>query len=138
MDFKKKLKTRLYIAVSYIILGIMIIGGTFAFKLENEFISSLGLILAVVGIVRMRNYFRITKSEERIRKQEIAETDERNVWICYKARSVAFVTYILISGVAVIVLLLLDMHEAAKWIAYSLYTLIAVYWIAYIIYQKKL
>ena len=137
MDFKKKLKTRLYVAAAYIVIGVMIIVGAFVFKVENEFISPFGLALTVVGIARMRNYFLITKSEESIRKQEIVETDERNVWVCYRARSVAFVAYILISGVAVIVLSLLGIHEAAKWISYSLCALIAVYWIAYFIYQKK-
>ena len=64
MEFKKKLKTRLYIAIIYISLGIMMITGTFAIKTDNDFISSFGFALVVMGIVRIRNYFMITKNEE--------------------------------------------------------------------------
>ena len=39
MEFKKKLKTRLYIAIIYISLGIMMITGTFAIKTDNDFID---------------------------------------------------------------------------------------------------
>ena len=87
MEFKKKLKTRLYIAIIYISLGIMMITGTFAIKTDNDFISSFGFALVVMGIVRIRNYFMITKNEETIKKQQIAETDERNLSILNKAKS---------------------------------------------------
>lgn len=41
MDYKKKLKQRLYIAIIYIALGVMMIAGTFAIRTDNEFISAL-------------------------------------------------------------------------------------------------
>ena len=137
MDFRKKLKTRLWVAIIYVALGIiMTVGGTVT-KTDNSFISSFGLILAVMGVVRMRNYLIITKNEERIKKQEIMETDERNVSIVNKARSITFTAYVLLSGVAVIVLSLLNMREIAVWISYSIFLLIIIYWISYFIIRKK-
>ena len=137
MDFKKKLKTRLYTAIIYFILGVTIIVGAFATKPNNDFISSFGLVLVVIGIARIRNYFIITKSEETIKKQQIAETDERNILIMHKARSATFLIYVLISAIAVIILSFLNMYNIAKWISYSVSLLIVIYWICYWVYQKK-
>lgn len=138
MDFKKKLKIRLYTAIIYVVLGVMIIVGAFVSKPENDFISSFGLILSVIGIARIRNYFIITKSEESIKKQQIAETDERNISIANKAKSAAFLIYVLILAIAVIILSLLNMQSIAKWLSYSVCLLITIYWVCYLIYQKKL
>ena len=137
MDYKKKLKSRLYIAVIYIALGVMMIAGTFAIKTDNDFISSFGFAIIVMGIVRVRNYFMITKNEDTIRKQEIIETDERNIAIRNKAKSATFSIYTLLLATAVIILSLFNMHEIAKWLAYAVLLLVAIYWICYLVYQKK-
>ena len=113
------------------------IAASFIMKPDNEFISSFGIALAVVGLVRLRNYVIITRSEERIKKQEILETDERNIFIVNKARSVSFIVYTLLLCVAVIVLSFLNMHQIAMWISLSVFLLIAVYWISYFIIRKK-
>ena len=137
MDYKEKLKLRLYIAIIYIALGIMMMVGAFATKTNNSFISSFGFAMVIMGIVRIRNYFMITRNEETIRKQQIAETDERNLLILNKAKSATFSIYILLSGTAVIILSLFNMHDIARWIAYSVCLLVVIYWIAYWVYQKK-
>ena len=137
MDFKKKLKLRLNVAITYIVLGVILIVGTFITKTENEFISSFGFAMIIMGFVRIRNYRMITKDEGTIRKQQIMETDERNISIIHKAKSTAFAIYILILGIAVIVLSFIGMHEAAKWFAYPACLLVVIYWICYFIYQRK-
>lgn len=137
MDFKKKLKTRLYIAILYIVLGVMMIAGTFVSKTENSFISSFGFAIVIAGIVRIRNYRLITKNEETIRKQQIAETDERNLSIMHSAKNAAFSIYLLLSCTAVIILSLVNMHEAATRISYSVGLLVLIYWISYWIIRKK-
>lgn len=138
MEFKKKLKTRLYTAIIYVVLGLLMIISSFIFKDANSFVSSFGFALFIVGIVRLRNYFIITKSEESIKKQEIAETDERNLSILHKARSTTFSIYVLIMSLAVIVLSFLGFHTVAMWISLSIWLLIAIYWICYFIYRKKM
>lgn len=137
MEFKKKLKIRLWVAISYIALGIAMATVAIVSKTENQFISSFGLALTVMGIARVRNYFLITKNEDTLRKREITETDERNVSIVNKARSAAFTVYILLAGIFVIVMGLLDKIEISVWVSYSVALLVFVYWICYIIYQKK-
>lgn len=137
MEFKKKLKARLYIGISYIVLGILMIIGTFMIKPTNDFISAFGFALILMGLVRIRNHHIITKNEETIRKQEINETDERNLLIMHKAKSTAFSIYLLLSCIAVIILSIINIHEIAQWISYSVFLLIIIYWICYWIYYKK-
>ena len=137
MQFKQKLKTRLYVAMAFIAFGIMLIAVSFITKTDNYFISSFGLALVVMGIARTKRYFIITKSEDRIRKTEISETDERNISIHQKARGAAFSAYLIISGITVIVLSFLGIHEVAKWISYSMCLLMILFWISYFVYQKK-
>ena len=138
MEFKKKLKTRLYTAIIYVVLGIMMITGGILTNTANDFISCFGFALVVIGIANIRKYYLITKSEESIKKQKIAETDERTISIVHKARSTTFSIYIFLSCTAVIILSLLNMYDIAKWIAYSAALLISIYWICYFVYQKKL
>lgn len=137
MEFKKKLKKRLYIAIVYTVLGLLMITSTFIIQ-TDDFISSFGFALFLMGIARIRNYFIITRNEETIKKREIAETDERNILIMHKAKSAAFSVYVLLSSLAVIVLSFLNMHELSKWIEIGVCVFVVIYWICYMIYQKLL
>ncbi len=137
MNFKNKLKTRLYYGIICIVLGAIMIIGVTATKSENEYISAFGFALAMVGVARIIQYLKITKNEDSIKKQEINETDERNISIIQKAKSATFSIYLLISCSVVIVTALIDMPDVAKWIGYSQFVLVIIYWICYWIYQKK-
>lgn len=137
MDFEKKLKQRLYVAIIYTVLGMALIIGAVLTKTDNGVISSFGCVFTVLGIARIRNYFIITKNEETLRKQKIAETDERNISIVNKARSVTFAIYGLISGIAIFILSLLNMNEIARILAFSLCTLLLIYLVAYWVIGKR-
>ena len=137
MNFRKKLKIRLWVAISYIILGAGMIAGGIITKSENSFVSSFGFALLVVGIVRIRNYLIITRSEERIRKQEIMESDERNISIANRAKSITFSVYTLLLCLAVIILSFLKLHEIAMWLSASVFVLLFIYWISYFIIRKR-
>ena len=138
MDYKKKLKQRLYIGIIYIALGVMIIVGGFSSKSNNDFISALGFAIAMVGVARIIQYLKITKNEDSIKKQKINETDERNLSIIQKAKSATFSIYLLFSCTVVIITSLFDMPDVANWFGYSQFVLVIIYWICYWIYQKKL
>jgi uncharacterized membrane protein len=136
MDFKKKLKTRLYLGIVYILLGIAIIAITFIKITDNSFLSSFGFCMVVIGLVRVRNYALITKNEETIRKQEIIENDERTISIIHKARSTTFIVYIITACISVIVLAFLGFFQISKWISCAVALFVLIYWICYLIYNK--
>ena len=138
MDYKKRLKQRLYVAYAEVATGILLIAGAFILKTDNYFFSSFGLCLAIVGIARVRKHHLITRNEETIRKQMILETDERNLAIADKARSFCFILYFFVSGIAVIVLSVLNMHQEAAWISYPMMLMLVIYFIAYWVMQKRI
>lgn len=137
MEFKKRLNIRLYLAIAYVLIGIATIISAFITKTSNEFFSSFGFALVVIGVVRIRNYFIITKSEDNLKKQQIRESDERNISISTKAKSVSFNLYIILSGIVVIVLQFLKEAQLATIIGGTVCALILIYWISYWIINKK-
>ena len=137
MDFKKKLKIRLWVAITYLVLGIALIVVSLAIEPKNDILSSFGFAIALIGGVRLRNYLLITKSEERIKAQEIAEKDERNVAIADKAKSFSFMAYIFVACIDVIILHLLNKTQVALILSSSVCGLLLIYWVAYFIIRKK-
>ena len=137
MNFKNKLKTRLYYGIICIVLGVIMIVGVSASESENEYISAFGFAVAVVGVARIIQYLKITKDEDSIKKQKIIETDERNQSIIQKAKSATFSVYLLFSCIVVIITSLIDMPDVAKWFGYSQFVIVVTYWICYWIYQKR-
>ncbi len=135
MDFKKKMKIRLWTNIIYILLGIAMIVVGFITKTENEFVSSFGMTLTVVGLVLIKR--NIVTSDEKLKRREIAENDERNIAIVHKARSWAFSFYVILGCLAVIVLSLLSLHDIARWISVGVFSLIAIYWICYFVVRRK-
>ncbi len=137
MDFRKKLKIRLSVAIGYIILGLGMIVAFNIIKTDNNFLSSFGFALIVIGIVHIRNYFMITKNEETISKRQIAETDERNISIANKAKSISFIIYVILACVSVIVLELFNKTKLAIILSGTVCILILIYWISYWIISKN-
>lgn len=137
MDFKKKLRVRLYLALSYIVIGLAMIIAFNVIKTENDFLSSFGFALFVIGIVRIRQYRLITKDEETITKRQISETDERNISIQNKAKSVSFIVYVFLASVSVIILELLNKTYLAIILSSTIWVLVLIYWISYFILNKK-
>ena len=137
MDFKKRIKIRYLTAVVYIVLGLALAALSFFLEGENEFVSPFSFALIVIGIARIRKLSLITRNEASLKQREIAEGDERNIYIMLKARSAAFNIYVLLAGIAVIVLLFLEYSFAAQCIGYSVCALALIYWVCYWIYYKK-
>ena len=137
MDFRKKLKTRLYLAITFMVLGLIMVVVSNLVKNANPFFNYWGLCLVVIGVARLRGYFRITKNDENIRRREITETDERNVAIITKARSLTFTVYVLAAAVAVIIFEILEMTQIAMYLSFSVLALVVIYWICYFIIRKK-
>lgn len=137
MEFKKKLKQRFYMAVSYIALGLILITSAYLGKFENHFVFSFGIALLVMGAVRIIRYRKTTADEKSIRRQELAETDERNQMMSERAKSWAFSFSILLAGLAVIILSLLGYHDFAQPFAWFVCLMTILYWICWNIIRKK-
>ena len=136
MEFKTKLKVRFWVAIAYMVIGLGMIVAFNVMENGNEYLSTLGLILMVLGIARWRNYRRITRNEESVKKQEILETDERNVIIVQKAKGAAFTVMVLLLGIAIIVLNFMQMTDYVQLLFYVLSGLVFIFWASYLIIRK--
>ena len=138
MEFKKTLQTRIYTAIAYMVVGILLMLVAFITKTDNHFIPAFGLGLLFNGILRLMQYRRITKNEQSIKKQQIAEADERNRMLLERAKSWAFYLYIMLTGTVLIVLAILGIQDTlVRMISYSICLLVLLYWICYHILKRK-
>lgn len=137
MDFRKKLKARLYLGIFYIVFGIAMVALTLLKPSDNGYFSTLGLAFAVIGVKRIRQYFVITRSEESIRKQEIAETDERFIMLQQKSATLSFTISSVLGAIAIFVLHLLDMPLYASIVAYVICGYILIQVVCYFVLARK-
>lgn len=137
MEFKRKLKQRLLVAVSYIVLGLVLILADAVNHFNNYYFFSFGLTLVILGVLRIFKYRKITRDDKTIRRQELTETDERIRMISERAKSWAFSFSILIAGIAVIVLSLMGYHDEALPYAWYVCGQVILYWIFWLILRKK-
>ena len=137
MEFKKKLKLRLYAAIVYVLIGAMLIILSCTDFTDNEILSSFGAGFAVIGIGKIVQYIRITKDNETLHAREVAEMDERNIMIMTKARSLAFSIFFMLSGIAVVVLYILNLTFAAQIVACTIGAFTLIYRICYHIISRK-
>lgn len=137
MEFQRKMKQRLYIAISYILLGLILTAAHIFTHSDNYFILPFGICLLVMGTLRMIRYKNITADDKSMRKQEVSETDERTRMISERAKSWAFSFSIMVCGIIVIVLSFLGNHDAAQPFAWFVCFMVLLYWIFYAIANKK-
>lgn len=137
MGFKKKMQQRRTIAISYMALGLVLIVTDIIKQTGNYFFSSFGIALILMGILRLFRYRKITSSDQTMRRQEVAESDERTRMIAERARSWAFSLSITGAGIAVIVLSLLGHHDEAMPFSWYVCGMVVLYWISFFIVRRK-
>ncbi len=103
----------------------------------EEFWLGMGSALVMVGILRMVRMYRFRKDADYREMVETEANDERSHFIRGRAWAWAGYMFVIIAGVAVIVLRVMgqDMLSMAAFCAMCLILLL--YWISYIILRKK-
>ena len=137
MEYKKKLKQRLFVDLSWAVLGLVLVIHWWISEPANTYPFSLGIAFIVIGVIRTIQYKETTRDEKSLREKEIAETDERNRMISERAKSWAFSFSIIVTGILVIVLNLLGYHDEALPFAWYVCGMTLLYWICWNIIRKK-
>lgn len=137
MDFKKKLKHRLYVNLGWAVFGAFLILFWCIRRPENTYPLTLGITFVIMGAMRTVQYRKNTKDDKTIRQMELAETDERNRMIHERAKSWAFSFSLFVAGDLTIILSLLGKHDIAQLFAWFLCGNVILYWICWNILQKK-
>ena len=137
MDFKKRMRQRWYLAVSYCVIGLALIVVFWFGETENYFINSFGFALLAIGITRIVQNRKITKSEESMHKREIMESDERYRMIAERAKGWAFSFCLMAACIVTIVLSGFGYHDYAQPFGWIVALMVAIYWIFWLIANKK-
>jgi len=137
MDFRKKLKKRLLVDLFWAVLGLGMILYYFLTDTINTYPFSLGIAFITIGIIRTIQYRQTITDEKALREKELEEKDERNRMISERAKSWAFSLSIIASGILVILLNLLGYHDEALPFAWYVCGMTLLYWLCWIIIQKK-
>ena len=137
MDFKKRMRQRWYLAVSYCVIGLALIVVFWMGETGNYFINSFGFALLAIGITRIVQNRKITKSEESMHKREIMESDERYRMIAERAKGWAFSFFLMVACIVTIVLSVFGYHDYAQPFGWIVALMVAIYWIFWLIANKK-
>ena len=137
MEFKNKMKIRICAMAVYAIIGAVLCVIGYMGIAENDYVITWGAALFVCGIVKIIQYMLFMRNPEKMEQRAIAEKDERNIMIWEKSRSMAFTFYGIAAGIAVIVLLLLNLELAGLTVAYTVCGFIVIYLICYFIIRRK-
>ena len=137
MDYKKKLKQRLYVNLGWAGIGALFILFWCIRQPENTYPISLGIAFVIMGVIRTIQYRQTVKDEQALRQKELAETDERNQMMSERAKSWSFSISVFIAGNLAIILSLLGKQDLALLFAWFLCGMTLLYWICWNIIRKK-
>ena len=127
---------RIIASICYVVLGAVLLA-LGIMEVVDEFWSGMGGALAVVGVLRMVQFFRYRNNEEYREKAEIAAKDERNHYIRNKAWAWSGYLFVLIAAVSSIVFKLLNREDLMMLASGSVCLVILLYWGSYMYLKKK-
>ena len=127
---------RIIVSIMWVIIGMVLIGLSFA-GIVDEFWSGMGSGLLVVGIIQLIRFYRLQKNEAYREKMEIEASDERNHFIRNKAWAWSGYLFILISAVACIVFKIMGQDLLSMAASGAVCLMLILYWISFIILKRK-
>ena len=127
---------RIIMSILWVVIGVVLTALGIAEKLD-PFWSSMGSTLLLIGTLQILRSYRFRKNSAYREKVETAITDERNHFIRNKAWAWTGYLFILISAVSVIVLKVLGQDLLSMAAAYAVCLMLVLYWVSFLILQRK-
>lgn len=131
-----KVNSRLIWYIALIIVGVAL---TITPELGwlDEFWMGMGGGLIGVSVVRLIQIGRYKTNEEYAEKVNVANRDERNVYLANKARSWAFYYSILLECVGIIVLRVMEYPDLSSLLGFVLCGQLVLYWGSWFYLKKR-
>ena len=131
------MKVKAYlVSILYLVLGMILIGLSFAGKVD-EFWNGMGSALLVIGVIQLIRRYRLDKNEAYREKMEIEASDERNRFIRNKAWAWAGYLFVMIMSVASIVLRIFEQNILSIATAGAVCLVLVLFWGSYFILKRK-
>ena len=119
-----------------LVIGVVLMALGIA-EIIDEYWSGMGGGFIAVSVLRLIRLHRLSKDENYREKLETEVTDERNRFLRNKAWAWAGYLFILITGIAVIVLKIVGQDLLSLAASYAVCLMLILYWVAYLILRKK-
>ncbi len=129
-------KIKLISNIIEIIIGLALCICYFA-GLIDEFWSGMGMALIIVGFLQLLRSIRYYTNENYREKTDTEVNDERNKYISLKAWSWAGYLFVIIAAIATIIFKLIDKEPLMMLASSAVCIIITLYWISYVILNKK-
>ena len=128
---------RLALIVFWIVLGAVLVVLTVTEVLDSSIYSGMGGALMAVGTLQLIRAIKYRKDSEYREKVDTELGDERNRFLRMKSWSWAGYLTILIEGIGAIIAMVLGERTVQLVLSYSVWMVLVIYWIAYVILSKK-
>ena len=128
---------RLALTVFWIVLGAVLVVLTVTEVLDSSIYSGMGGALMAVGTLQVIRAVKYRKDSEYREKVDTELGDERNRFLRMKSWSWAGYFTILIEGIGAIIAMALGERTVQLVLSYSVWLVLVIYWIAYLILSKK-
>lgn len=130
-------KRKLLVSVTWVVLGIILFILDAVGIIDNSIFSGMGGGFIGIGAIQIYKNLKYHSNEEYKEKVDIESTDERNRYIRMKAWSWAGYLFIIGAAIVSIVLYVTNQIAYGQILSYCICTVLVIYWIAYLVLQKK-
>lgn len=127
---------RFIVSMIYIIIGVIFIAIS-VYGTADEFWSSMGSTMIIIGILHMVRQIRYKTDEEYREKYDIERKDERNRFLANKAWAWAGYLFVLIAAVGSIILKIVGYEDLMMMASGSVCLIVLLYWVSYMVLKKK-
>ena len=128
---------RLVLSICWVILGIILVVLSAKDVIDKTMFAGMGGGFIVIGALQIIRNIRYRTDEKYKKDVDIAVRDERNRSIRLSAWAYAGYSFIVTACVAIIVLLVAGQNIYAWILGYCVCFILLVYWVSYMILQKK-
>lgn len=128
---------KLALSIFWVVLGAVLIGLSVAEIIDPTLYSAMGAALAVIGVLQIRRNLKYRKDPEYREKIDIEMGDERLTNL--RMRSWAWTGYatVLAAAVGSLIAMALGQEVVQTVLGYTVCFVLVVYWISYLILNKK-
>lgn len=128
---------KLILSIFWMILGAVLLGLSIAGVLDSSMYAGMGGALIAVGALQVARNLRYRKDPEYREKIDTEANDERNSFLRMKSWSWTGYIVVLAEGFGSVAAMVLGKRELQLTLAYSVWLILVIYWVTYLVLSKK-
>lgn len=128
---------KLILSIFWMILGAVLLGLSIAEVLDSSMYAGMGGALIAVGALQVARNLRYRKDPEYREKIDTEANDERNSFLRMKSWSWTGYIVVLAEGFGSVAAMVLGKRELQLTLAYSVWLILVIYWVTYLVLSKK-